>query len=337
MLPLADLPPGWTVGKSGDRAPGDVQRREPLREDRRPRRELHPVRRQGDGLHLLPPDRRRSNEVQVYIFEMADSLKALGKYGSEKPEEVKAVAGRHRGLHLGRQLAVLRGPVLHPDRLDQGRPQVRGLRARAGQAGRRQKPEAQAPDGPPPDPADGHCGRAKPPAPTAKPSQGDLPGDVLRPAAGPGPGRRAKYVAQDVFGYSFLSDVFMADYKDGDVDLAGLPPPLSRRPRRPRPCFEKYLASAKQDGAEVKTLEAEGADQLVDQLQHRPGRRRLPQGERHRRSQRRDRAPPRPRPSPGLSPRPCPPPSRRSKASRRNLEPPSSTRRRVAIMVASTL
>src|SRR5262249_6364229 len=31
----------------------------------------------------------------------------------------------------------------------------------------------------------------------------------------------AKYVAQDVFGYSFLSDVFMADYKEGDVTWQG--------------------------------------------------------------------------------------------------------------------
>ena len=33
-----------------------------------------------------------SNELQLYVFEMADSLKALGKYGSEKPDEVKTVA-----------------------------------------------------------------------------------------------------------------------------------------------------------------------------------------------------------------------------------------------------
>ena len=37
----------------------DLQRRQPLRENRRPRRELPPVRREGDGLYLLPPHRRR--------------------------------------------------------------------------------------------------------------------------------------------------------------------------------------------------------------------------------------------------------------------------------------
>ena len=75
----------------GRTPPGNIQRRQPLREDRRACRELHPVWRQGHGLRLLPPDGRPSNELQLYIFEMADPLKALGKYGSEKPDEFKAV------------------------------------------------------------------------------------------------------------------------------------------------------------------------------------------------------------------------------------------------------
>ena len=37
-----------------------------------------------------------------------------------------------------------------------------------------------------------------------------------------------KYVAQDVFGYSFLSDVFMADYKDGNDGWQGFHPSLPR-------------------------------------------------------------------------------------------------------------
>ena len=32
-----------------------------------------------------------SNELQLYVFEMGDPLKALGKYGSEKPDEFKTV------------------------------------------------------------------------------------------------------------------------------------------------------------------------------------------------------------------------------------------------------
>ena len=61
-----------------------------------------------------------SNEIQLYIFEMADALKALGKYGSEKPDEAKPVAIGDRGLHRGGQHALLRGEILHPDRLDPG-------------------------------------------------------------------------------------------------------------------------------------------------------------------------------------------------------------------------
>ena len=38
-----------------------------------------------------------SNELQLYIFEMADPLKAFGKYGSEKPDEFKTVAIGNEG------------------------------------------------------------------------------------------------------------------------------------------------------------------------------------------------------------------------------------------------
>src|SRR5262249_32918601 len=34
-----------------------------------------------------------SQEVQLYLFEMGNPLKALGKYGSEKPEEAEPVEG----------------------------------------------------------------------------------------------------------------------------------------------------------------------------------------------------------------------------------------------------
>src|SRR5207248_600955 len=38
------------------------------------------------------PAGERSNEIQLYLFEMPDSLRALGKYGSEKPDEAQSVA-----------------------------------------------------------------------------------------------------------------------------------------------------------------------------------------------------------------------------------------------------
>ena len=55
-----------------------------------------------------------SNELQLYVFEMGDSLKALGKYGSEKPDEFKAVAIGERRLHKCRQhIVLLRGGTTH--------------------------------------------------------------------------------------------------------------------------------------------------------------------------------------------------------------------------------
>ncbi len=71
-----------------------------------------------------------------------------------------------------------------------------------------------------------------------------------------------KYVAQDVFGYSFLTDVFMADYKEGDATWQGFLRPYPT-PEAAKAVFEKYLANAKQDGAEVKTPTVEGADQFA--------------------------------------------------------------------------
>ena len=83
---------------------------------------------------------------------------------------------------------------------------------------------------------------------------------ALLPAAG----RQGdpKYVAQDVFGYSFLSDVFMADYKEKDVSWQGFLRPY-RDAQEAKAVLEKYIAGVKKDGAEVKTLTADGADEMV--------------------------------------------------------------------------
>ncbi len=140
MLPFTGLPPEWTMGKSGDRHL-ETFNAENLYEKIDGRAESfiqYGVK--GMAYAFYHPTGDPSNELQLYIFEMADSLKALGKYGSEKPEEFQAVPSAP-GLHDRRQHALLRGPVLHPDRLHPGRPQVRCIRTRTGQAGGR-PPEA---------------------------------------------------------------------------------------------------------------------------------------------------------------------------------------------------
>ncbi len=52
--PSAGMDP-WQIRRA---APRDIQRRQPVREDRRACRKFHPVRREGNGLCFLPPDRR---------------------------------------------------------------------------------------------------------------------------------------------------------------------------------------------------------------------------------------------------------------------------------------
>ena len=96
----------------------------------------------------------------------------------------------------------------------------------------------------------------------------------------------AKYVAQDVFGYSFLSDVFMADYKEKDVSWQGFLRPY-RDVQEAKSVLEKYIAGVKKDGAEVKTLTADGADEMVMSTNIGLDRRRFPEGQLRGRSQRR--------------------------------------------------
>ena len=275
MLPLGDLPPGWTQA-SREPSTSNVQRRQPLREDRRPRRELPPVRGQGHGLRLLPPDRRPVQRAAALHLRDGRCAQGPGQVRLGEARRGQGRAGRRRGLHRRRQHALLRRQVLHPDRLDAGRPQVRCLRAGAGQARRRQAKAGRQPC------AGGgrsrHLSRPwrrlqfRPPNPRRRPRRFSPPPPIPRPRSPPrryfaflpaaGKQGDPKYVAQDVFGYSFLSDVFMADYKEGDVTWQGFLRPY-RDAKEAKAVLEKYVAGVKKDGAEVKTLTAEGADEMV--------------------------------------------------------------------------
>ena len=157
---------------------------------------------------------------------------------------------------------------------------------------RRHRPSLRQPSRP-------RCRPAEPPNPDRRPRRRHpRSGQAPRPRSHPRPSSpfcrpRAsegdhKYVAQDVFGYSFLSDVFMADYKDGDVTWQGFLRPY-RDAKEAKAVFEKYLAGVKQDGAEVKTIDGRRGRRDGHQHQHRPGRRRFPQGQHPGRRQRRHR------------------------------------------------
>ncbi len=97
MLPLSGLPPAWTIGKSGDRHI-ETFNADNLYEKIDGRAESflqYGVK--GMAYAFYHPAGDPSNELQLYVFEMADSLKALGKYGSEKPEEFQLVAVGDQG------------------------------------------------------------------------------------------------------------------------------------------------------------------------------------------------------------------------------------------------
>jgi hypothetical protein len=244
FLPLTDLPAGWEVAKSGDRYL-ETFNAENLFEKIDGRAESftqYDVR--GMAYTYYHPTGDASNEVQLYIFEMANPLKALGKYGSEKPDGVTAQpigtegytsAGStlfYTGKHYVQIVSTKDDAVFGKFALD--------LAGRIAKAMKGEGPAGLSP------------GQKKEATPE------DL--FALLPA---GPAKaNPKYIAQDVFGYAFLSDVFMADYEDGGVAFQGFIRPYVD-PAAARAVLDQYLAGAKQDGAEVKELPAEGADKVI--------------------------------------------------------------------------
>ena len=89
MLPLTDLPEGWEVSKSGDKHI-ETFNADNLFEKIDGRAESfvqYDVK--GMAYASFHPTGDDSADVQVYIFEMGGTLKALGKYGSEKPDGSK--------------------------------------------------------------------------------------------------------------------------------------------------------------------------------------------------------------------------------------------------------
>ena len=213
-----------------------------------------------------------SNELQLYIFEMADPLKALGKYGSEKPDEAKVDPGGRRGLHRGRQHALLRGQVLHPDRLDQGRPQVRRVRPGAGQARRRQAEAGSAGAG---------AGQWRRPrarsSPKATAGRRSRRGQAATPSRGRGghardatspscrPGRKQGDPSTSPRTSSATASSPTSSWpitRRASVTWQGFLRPYADA-KEAKAVLEKYIARRQEDGAEIKTLEAEGADEMV--------------------------------------------------------------------------
>jgi hypothetical protein len=291
MLPLAELPPEWTVAKSGDRHL-ETFNADNLYEKIDGRAESFiQFGVKGMAYAFYHPTGDPSNELQLYIFEMGDPLKALGKYGSEKPEEFTPVAVGSEGYTSAGSLLFYAGRyytqivstqddakfaafALELAKRVAGRQQPGGAPAASAETALASKPgatnaKAEQPTASTPNPANpsdatsattavSHGREGKPGSKPAEVSPAtffallprlDRQGD-------------AKYVAQDVFGYSFFSDVFMADYKTGDATWQGFLRPY-RNAEEAKAFLDKYIDGVKKDGAEIKQLAAPGADEMV--------------------------------------------------------------------------
>jgi hypothetical protein len=241
MLPLADLPAGWTIGKS---ASGHIEtfNAENLYEKIDGRAESfiqYGVKGMAYTYYHLNGD--EASEVQLYVFEMGDALKALGKYASEKSDDAKAadLGGTEGYTSAGSYFAHV-GPYYTQVVAAGEDPKLAEFAKAIAQ--RVVKSQGASSAGP-------GSKKAGPEAIFAL-----LPAEPKR--------AEPKYVARDAFGYSFLSDIFMADYDDGETQFQGFLRPYANADEAKK-VFEQYLAGAKQDQAQVKQVEAEGADRMV--------------------------------------------------------------------------
>ncbi|HEV3166689.1 MAG TPA: toll/interleukin-1 receptor domain-containing protein [Isosphaeraceae bacterium] len=254
MLPLDDLPAGWSVGKG--MGPSGKARLESfnasnLFEKINGRAESfidYDVK--GMACTFYNPTGDESNEVQLYIFEMGNPLKAFGKYGVDKPDDAKPIAVGTDGYTVAGGTMFYVGPYYTQLVSTKDDPKYTAF---ALELAKRIAAKQKGVASPPPAARDDQAGRQAA-APTPEAMFALLPAGPKR--SNPG------YAAADVFGYSFLTDVFMADYQDGDTTWQGFLR-LFPSPKAARQVFENYVESANKDGAKVTMMEAEGADKMV--------------------------------------------------------------------------
>jgi len=242
MLPLDNLPPEWTVGKLGEHYL-ETFNADNLFEKIDGRAESfvqYDVK--GMAYANFHPTNDESNELQVYIFEMKDALKAFGKYGSEKSEDANVISLGTEGYTAAGSTLFHAGPYYTQIVSTTDDPKFSSF---ALELAKRIAAKQVSESGPAM--ADG--GKSTP--------------DSLFALLPPEPARSApKYVAQDVFGYSFLSDIFMADYEENGVTWQGFLRPYADA-KEAEAVFDKYLESAKRDEADIKMIESEGADKMM--------------------------------------------------------------------------
>ncbi len=250
MLPLADLPAGWVVAKSGDHYL-ETFNAENLFEKIDGRAESFvDYKVKGMAYTYYHPAGDESNEVQVYIFELSDTLKALGKYGTEKPDEIKPLKVGADGYTSAGSTFFYSGPYYTQIVTTKDDAAFADFALKlAHRIADAQKPEA---------PAVAATGGSS----TKTAVAGGTPEALFALLPDVSGKTSPTYVPADVFGYAFLSEVFMAEYNDGKATWKGFVRPYADAAEA-KAVFEKYLAGAKQDGAEIKEEKVDGADRFV--------------------------------------------------------------------------
>ena len=255
LLPLSDIPEGWEVGASGDRHLESFNA-ENLYEKIDGRAESflqYDV--VGMAYTYYHPEGDPANEVQLYLFEMASSLKALGKYGTEKPGETEPLELGAAGYASGASV-FFHAKTYYVQIVPTSDSEA--FRQFALDIGRRISNDILPGSAPDPDASasDADVESAGAPAET----DDEVDPDALFALLPEGPGRsNEQYVAQDVFGYAFLADVFMASYADDVSGWQAFVRPYAT-PERAREIFDQYRAEAEAFDAVIQEVEAPGAD-----------------------------------------------------------------------------
>ena len=253
MLPLLEVPKGWKPAKSGTKFIETFDA-DNLYEKIDGRAESFvDFNVKGMAYASFVPDSDPTNDVQVFIFELGDDLKAYGKYGTEKPTEAQQVKVGNEGYVSAGSLLFYAGPYYTQIVSTRDDPEFAkfSLAIASLIAAQQGKP-----------PVDSSSGGSKGPAAVAAASKFATP-DAMFAVLPPEPGRsRPNYVPQDAFGYGFLSDAFIADYVDKDVKWQAFVRPY-RDAAAALAVFNQYVESAKLDNAKIDEVKVDGADKMV--------------------------------------------------------------------------
>jgi len=219
------------------------------------------------GLRRLSPDGRRLGRCAgLDLFEMGNTSKALGQVRRGEPEELKLLPIGSEGYARGRECTDFYSGPTTPGPGDERDRQVAdfalelagGFAREAGAKPERRSHRQSHPKMSPPKE------RGKEKAMEKAPDQGAARGLVC-PAPPPEPWQGRAEVRGAGPRLAIAScPTSHGRLSQGRHHLAGLPPPLPRRPRRPKRVFNKYLDGAKMDGADIKSVEAEGADRMIN-------------------------------------------------------------------------